>query len=173
MNIKRVFLLSVVSTLLTTGCQNTQQVRQNRVYDPTVIKSNELPILVGNQETERSYRQVRQSETWFWTRLKNDTYLPGENLVIQVLGEAPLEQPPSMFAFTIPEKLGTLSMNPLGPFQFWTDTKKSGERCLSARQNAKRSGQWISIFTRYCTSNPNQDLTWIENYKPSILLEKY
>lgn len=94
MNIKRVFLLSAVSTLLTTGCQNTQQVRQSRVYDPTVIQSNELPILVVNQDGERSYRQVRETETWFWTRLKNDTYLPGENLVIQVLGDTPLEQPP-------------------------------------------------------------------------------
>ncbi|BDU39439.1 hypothetical protein VINI7043_03733 [Vibrio nigripulchritudo ATCC 27043] len=173
MTIKWNLGLGVLCTMLMSGCQLTQQGHQGRIYDPTKIDEYQLPILIENVPVVQSFRQTRVNETWFWTQLGNDTFLPGENLVVQVLGTRPLEQPPAMFGFNLPTENGAFSINSLGPYQSWVNETESGERCMHARQNARKDSLWISIFTRYCTSDKDKSLTWVSHFKPSLILEKY
>ena len=97
--VKGLIALSLGSLLLV-GCKTTQQagLGQDRTYDPNQIEDYQLPILVGDIQTQRSFRQFKARETWFWALLNNDTFLPGENVIVQIISDAPLKQPPEIFA---------------------------------------------------------------------------
>ncbi|MCC4798506.1 hypothetical protein BCT30_18835 [Enterovibrio norvegicus] len=155
------------------GCQLIQQTRHEQIYDPTEIAAYQLPALLEGVETVKSFRQSRNDETWFWTQLENNTYLPGENYVVQIISRSPFKQPPNMFSFTVPEGDGQLVYNDIGPYQQWTETREGGERCLIARQSTRGDNFWLSVFTHYCTANEHQDLVWIHQLKPSLLLEGF
>ncbi len=172
--VKGLIALSLGSLLLV-GCKTTQQagLGQDRTYDPNQIEDYQLPILVGDIQTQRSFRQFKARETWFWALLNNDTFLPGENVIVQIISDAPLKQPPEIFAFSVPESAGDLAYNPVGPFQSWTTKTKSGGKCIQAHQNIKMEGYWISIFTHYCTQDKNQDLSWVSDFQRSPMLEGF
>ena len=155
------------------GCQLIQQAQQQKIYDPTEIDEYQLPVLLEGIETVKSFRQSRNGETWFWTQLENNTYLPGENYVVQIISRSPLKQPPNMFSFTVPSSDGQLAYNDIGPYQQWTETREGGERCIMARQSTRNDNFWLSVFTHYCTANEYQDLAWVNQLKPSLLLEGF
>ncbi|WP_078753763.1 hypothetical protein [Enterovibrio nigricans] len=151
----------------------TSKNNQIRIYDPTEVNDFQLPILIDGIDTVRSYRQSRIKETWFWTLLENDTFLATENMVVQVVGLHPLQQPPTPFVFEIPDEEGVLAYNAIGPFQYWTSFEQTGERCLVALQNAKKGGYWLSVFTHYCTADQEKHITWVNRFKLSLLLERF
>ncbi|MDD1779829.1 hypothetical protein LRP49_01350 [Enterovibrio sp. ZSDZ35] len=151
----------------------TSKNSQFRIYDPTQVDSFQLPVLIDGIDTVKSYRQLHNEETWFWTLLENDTFLEGENILVQVVGQSPLKQPPSQFVFHVPDNEGLLAYNAIGPFQYWTTTKETGERCVVALQNSKKGGYWLSLFTHYCTADQEKDISWVNRLKLSLLLEGF
>ncbi|KXF83103.1 hypothetical protein [Enterovibrio coralii] len=173
MNKRFINCLMLGSALTVSGCQLTSQRHELRIYDPSEVESYQLPVLIDGVETVRSYRQSQSNETWFWTLLENDTFLQGENVVVQVVGKTPLKQPPSRFVFEVPNEEGILAYNAVGPFQYWTSNEQTGERCLFALQNSKSGGYWLSLFAHYCTSDQDKDITWVNRLKLSLLLEGF
>jgi len=169
----KVLAIVTLSSLVLSACKITQQTRQERIKDPIYIDNEQLPILIGDVNTVRSFRQIRTKETWFWSQLNNDTYLPGENVIVQVISDVPLKQPPDLFSFSVPESASSMSYNVAGPFHSWITTIESGEKCLKAHQNVKMNDYWISVFTHFCTQKRDQDLSWVNQFKLSPLLEGF
>ncbi|WP_223823797.1 hypothetical protein [Candidatus Enterovibrio escicola] len=155
------------------GCKLLQQAHHQQIYDPTEIDTYQLPALIDGLDTVKSFRQSRGEETWFWTQLENNTYLPSENLVIQIISPSPFKQPPKMFSFTVPTQKGQYFHNFIGPYQQWIKVMETGERCFISRQNSRQDNYWLTIFTNVCTSDQEQKFSWINKFKPSLLLEGF
>lgn len=115
--VKGLIALSLGSLLLV-GCKTTQQagLGQNRTYDPNQIEDYQLPILVGDIQTQRSFRQFKARETWFWALLNNDTFLPGENVIVQIISDTPLKQPQKYLHSRFPSQLGIWRITLSVPF---------------------------------------------------------
>ncbi|USH04935.1 hypothetical protein K6Q96_16965 [Grimontia kaedaensis] len=163
----------IFTACIISGCQLTSEDVISRVYDPTIIEHYQLPVLLSEVDTVQSFRQRKAKETWYWTLLKNDSYLEGENLVVQIISQSPLKQPPSRFDFTLPGDGGVMEYNALGPYQSWFYETADGTRCTQSRHNIRNRETWLSVFTHFCTSNNEQEITWVKALTPSILLEGY
>ncbi|WP_036821487.1 hypothetical protein [Photobacterium sanctipauli] len=164
-----------IGTLGLIGCQLTQSQYTNHSFnDPVNVHDYQLPVYPDGIEVIANYRQNRNQETWYWSELENKTFQRGENMIVQVIGKAPLKQPPPLFAFTVPVEKGEHQYNAVGPYQRWVKVMPNGDACLYAQQHTRKDKHWLSVFVHYCTpDNKPSTMAWLNQLKPSFYLEDF
>ncbi|ELR66729.1 hypothetical protein C942_04427 [Photobacterium marinum] len=155
-----------------TGCQSTQHT-VHTFNDPAAIHGYQLPVFPDGVEIKASYKQQRNQQVWFWSELENNTYHSGENVIVQIVSNTPVETPPSLFSFSLPQTQGEKTHNAIGPYTRWVSPEANGESCVYARQYTRKEDKWLSVFAQYCTPETKPEhYAWLDALKPSFYLEE-
>ncbi|MCQ1059291.1 hypothetical protein ACQKPX_20180 [Photobacterium sp. DNB23_23_1] len=167
-------LCLAVGALGLSGCQLTNQEHISHSFDdPVSIHDYQLPIYPDGMTLISNYRQRRNQDVWYWSELENKTYQRGENLIIQIVTNQPIEAPPAQFAFSLPNKAPERKYNDIGPYQRWVNVMPNGDKCTYAQQHTRKIEKWLSVFIHYCTPENQDGLTWLDDLKPSFYLQEF
>ncbi|WP_053062557.1 hypothetical protein [Photobacterium aquae] len=172
MNVTQSFCIAV-GIIGLSGCQlTTSQPVSHTFNDPVPIHDYQLPVFPQGMTSLGNYRQQRNQDIWYWTELENHTFQRGENLIVQVIANKPLSQPPAQFSFSLPANPGERKYNSIGAYQHWVSVMPNGDRCTYSQQHTKRMNKYLSIFIHHCAPEDQHNLSWLDNLKPSFFLEE-
>ncbi|NLS12998.1 hypothetical protein HGP28_08870 [Vibrio sp. SM6] len=158
---QRTLLAAAFSIFILSGCQSSPKL-SHAYQDPERISAYELPVPISDGFILQSYRQTQPEQTWFWSLLPNESSQQGENIIVQIVAEEPIQQPPSRFGFVTPDSNSQKSLNALGPLEVWRSSKAKNEICTITSQYQRRQEQWISLFTHVCSDISAQPTpTWL------------